>query len=250
MYPILLKIGPITIYSYGVMVALGAGLAAFLIYRRAGEFGLDKDKILDLAVLSLLSGLAGARLLYVALNLPYYSKNPAEAIDLSKGGLIWYGGFFAAVSVLIWYVKRRRLIFWSVVDLFMPYVALAQAFGRIGCFLNGCCYGIEAPRGYPAGVIFPGDMILRQPTQIYSSLALLSIFVILRVWQSRRRFGGEIFLGYCALYALKRFLVEFLRGDNPRIAAGFTMSQVISIVVFALSVSILAYKASRWRKNT
>jgi len=232
MHPILLKSGPLTIYSYGAFVALGFAVAAVLIYRRAASFGIDKDNISDLLVLMLVTGIVGARLLYVLLNFGYYQSNPSELINLSKGGLVWYGGFFAAIVSSIVYIKRKSMGFWNTMDLITPYVALAQAFGRVGCFFNGCCYGIK-----------------NIPIQLYSSLLLVIIFVLLVTWQDRRRFSGEIALGYCTLYSLKRFGVEFLRGDNPRIFLGLTMSQIISLVVIIVAVLIFIKKASKWKES-
>lgn len=247
MHPVLLKLGPFTVYSYGLMVALGFALATFLACRRARLFGLDKDRVIDLAVFVLLGGIAGARVLYVLLNLSYYRVNMFEALDLTKGGLVWYGGFLSALLVLVWYIKANRIKFWTVVDLLAPYIALGEAFGRIGCFLNGCCYGFEVPPGSPLGIVFPGESAARYPTQIYSAIVLLLIFVILRLWQDRRHFAGEIFLGYCILYSAKRFSIEFLRGDNPRIILGLTISQVISVVVFALAAALFIQKMIRWK---
>ena len=251
MHPVLAKFGPLTVYSYGAMVAFGFGLAALLIYKRAPRFGLDKDRMLDAAVIILIAGIIGARLLYVFLNINYYAAYPLELFNLSKGGLVWYGGFLTAFITLIWYAKRKRLNFWNVADLIAPYIALAQGFGRIGCFLNGCCYGIEVPPNFPLCVVFPGERIARIPTELYSSLALFIIFLILLAWQERRRFAGEIFLGYLLLYSVKRFLIEFLRGDNPRFFYGLTLSQVISIAVFFTAAAILAKKVIEWkRKNS
>jgi len=116
-------------------------------------------------------------------------------------------------------------------------------------FLNGCCYGVAAPAGYPLAVIFPGEGIARQPTQAYSSLSLILIFIILRLWQDRRHFAGEIFLGYCMLYSLKRFLLESLRGDNPVILSGLTISQGLSVVVFIIAITVFALKAAKWKKS-
>jgi len=147
------------------------------------------------------------------------------------------------------YIKKNGLGFWTVADLMAPYAALAQAFGRIGCLLNGCCYGREAPCGYAFGIMFPNESAVRYPAEIYSSIALILIFIVLRVWQDRRHFAGEIFLGYCIMYSLKRFLLEFLRGDNPRIISVFTISQVISVVVFAAGISIFAIKMTAWKKK-
>ncbi len=249
MHPILMKFAAFNIYSYGAMIAIGFATATLCIYMRAGKAGLDKQKMLDLVVLILISGVIGARILYVALNAGRYAANPLEVFDLSKGGLIWYGGFFLALSAMAIFIARNRLNFWAVGDMISPYVALAQAFGRIGCFLNGCCYGAEAPAAFRMAVIFPGEECYRIPAQLYSAAALLLIFLILRYWQDRRHFGGEIFLGYCILYSYKRIMIEFLRGDNPRVVFGMTFSQAVSAVVLAVSITLLTHKANEWKKK-
>lgn len=249
MHPILVRLGPFTIYSYGVMVALGFGLATLLIYARASKFHLDKDKIIDLAIIVLIAGVIGARAAYILLNMGYYLANPIEIIDLSRGGLVWYGGFLAGLFTLIFYIRKKGLDFWNVTDLFAPYIALAQGFGRIGCFLNGCCYGIPVPAGRIFSVTFPYDNVSRHPVEIYSMLSLFLIFALLRLWQDKRRFAGEIFLGYCALYSSKRFLIEFLRGDNPKILFGLTISQLVSIVVFLTAAAIFLKKTAQWKKR-
>jgi phosphatidylglycerol:prolipoprotein diacylglycerol transferase len=220
------------------MIAFGFVISTFLIYRRAGEFGIDKNKIVDAAISALIGGIVGARLFYVALGWRYYASNPAEIFNLSRGGLIWYGGFFAGLIALVWWARKTKISFLNLADLIIPYVALTQGLGRIGCFLNGCCYGIESSPGFPMGVIYPEDTVLRHPTQIYSSLALLSIFIILRIRQDTRRFAGEIFLGYCIMYSIKRFIIEFLRGDNPKMLFNLTLSQYISMIVFSISLAL------------
>ncbi|MDD5137184.1 MAG: prolipoprotein diacylglyceryl transferase, partial [Candidatus Omnitrophica bacterium] len=189
------------------------------------------------------------RLLYVALNASFYLANPVEIVLLSKGGLIWYGGFILALAVVIIYVYLNNLDLWSVIDLIVPYVALAQAFGRIGCFLNGCCYGLKVAPDFPFAVTFPCEADARLPAQLISAGILFLIFIVLIKWQDRRRFGGEIFFAYCILYSLKRFIMEFLRGDNPRILAGLTMSQLISIFIFIAALMLFLYKRRLWKKN-
>jgi phosphatidylglycerol---prolipoprotein diacylglyceryl transferase len=235
MHPILAKIGPFNIYSYGVMVALGFGLASFLIYRSAARFNLNRERVLDLALLILLSGIIGARLLYVLLNIRYYAINLLEIPDISKGGLVLYGGFLSSILTAVWYIKKNKVDFWLVADLFSPYIALAQSFGRIGCFLNGCCYGIASSHGH------------QYPVQIYASIALFLIFLILLTWQGMPHFKGAIFLGYCLLYSSKRFIIEFFRGDNPRIIMGLTMSQALSISIFIISIILFVRKGIEWK---
>jgi len=248
MHPILIRLGPLTIFSYGVMVALGFGLATFLICINAKKHNLNKNSVIDLFILMLLSGLIGARLFYVLLNIDYYLTNPIEVLNLSRGGLIWYGGFLSGLATAAWYIRRKRIDFWIAADFAIPYIALAQSLGRIGCFLNGCCFGIEASSDFQFGVVFPGSPVLRHPTQIYSSLALLILFIVLRIWQDLPHFKGEIFLGYCVLYSLERFFMEFLRADNPRIISGLTFSQIISAIIFILALTVFVNKDIGWRR--
>ena len=249
MHPILLKFGSFTVYSYGVMVAIGFALSTFFIYRRAPKFNIDKDRAVDITIVVLISGILGARLLYVLLNISFYIANPLEIIMLSKGGLVWYGCFITALLAMIIYIRIARLDFWSVVDLIAPYAALGQAFGRIGCFLNGCCYGMKVSSDFPLAVTFPCDSDPRFPSQLVSSGLLFIIFVILIIWQNRRRFIGEIALAYCILYSFKRFVMEFLRADNPKILLGLTISQIISVVIFVVTLAIFTLKAKQCKKR-
>jgi len=247
MHPILLKIGPLTVYSYGVMVALGFGLAAYLAARRAASFGMRSEDVLDLVIYLVIGGIAGARLLYVALNAGYFARHPGEVCSITQGGLAFHGGLAADIAVAVFYARARKIPFWNIADLLAPYLALGQAIGRIGCFLNGCCYGIEARR-LPWGVAFPGSGVPRHPTQLYASFILLLLFLVLRERQDRRRFGGEVFIAYCGLYAFQRFFVEFLRGDTPRILFGMNLPQVLSLGMFAVSVLLYRWLSSRWKR--
>jgi phosphatidylglycerol---prolipoprotein diacylglyceryl transferase len=250
MHPVLCKLGPLSIYSYGVMVALGFAIATLIMYRRAPKFGLDANLIVDYIMLVLVTGIAGGRLLYVLLNLRYYLANPLEIPNLSKGGLVWYGGFILALIASLWFVRARKLDFWAASDLVAPYIALAQALGRLGCFMNGCCYGKAVPAGSLFAVMFPHESVPRCPTQLYSAAALFAIFAVLRLWQDARRFTGEIFLGYCILYSGKRFFMEFLRGDNPAVMLGLTMSQVISVIMFAAAAALFITRWKQWKIKT
>ena len=249
MHPILAKIGPLYIYSYGLMVAIGFAVATLLAYSKASEFGINKDKIIDFGIVILLGGIVGARALYVVLNLQYYIKNPLEILNLTRGGLVWYGAFLSGLIAGAWFVRKNKIDFWMMGDLFAPYMALAQAFGRIGCLLNGCCYGSVAPSG-SLSVIFPNESVPRHPTQIYSSLVLLLIFIVLRLWQKKSHFKGQIFLGYLILYSAARFSLEFLRGDNPKDCFGFTISQIISIAIFIICVTIFVQRLFKWKNSS
>lgn len=250
MHPILAKIGPLYIYSYGLMVAIGFAVATLLAYRHAGEFGIDKDKIIDFGIVILLGGIVGARALYVVLNLQYYIRNPLEILNLTRGGLVWYGAFLSGLIAGTLFVRKNKINFWAMGDLFAPYIALAQAFGRIGCLLNGCCYGSQAPRGFLLSVVFPNESVLRHPTQIYSAITLLLIFIVLRFCQKKIHFKGQIFLGYLIFYSMTRFGLEFLRGDNPKDYFGFTISQMISVAIFVISLIVFTQRLSKWKSSS
>jgi len=120
MHPILTKIGPVYVYSYGLMVAVGFAVATLLAYRHAGEYGLDRDKIIDFGIMSLIGGVVGGRALYVALNLRYYIANPLEIVNLTKGGLVWYGAFICGLLIAIWFVRKNKIDFWNASDLYAP----------------------------------------------------------------------------------------------------------------------------------
>lgn len=250
MHPIIAKIGPLYIYSYGLMIALGFAVAILLSYREAQHFKINKDKIVDFGIVILLGGLIGARLFFVLMNIKYYIANPLEIVNLSKGGLVWYGGFLTGILVGIIFVKKNNINFWDGADLLAPFIALAQSIGRIGCFLNGCCYGSIVNKGYVLGVTFPHETVLRHPAQFYESLTLLILFLVLRYWQRHRHFKGEIFLGYAMLYSLSRFVLEFFRGDNPKIFAGLTIAQLVSIGILAACAIVLIFKLLSWKKKS
>jgi phosphatidylglycerol:prolipoprotein diacylglycerol transferase len=139
----------------------------------------------------------------------------------------------------------------QALDLAAPYIALAQALGRIGCFLNGCCYGAEAPEHFSLALYSAYDGCMRHPAQLYSAAMLLAIFVILRVWHELRRFKGEVFLGYCMLYSAKRFAVDFLRGDMPKVFLDLTAAQLISAALFLAAAAIFVYRHMTliWKKS-
>jgi len=187
------------------------------------------------------SGIIGSRLFYVLENLSYYLENPLEAIMLQHGGLSWYGGIFLGCAATVLYIRKKQLPLYKTLDLVMPFVALGQSIGRIGCFLNGCCYG--KPSVF--GLYFPVLDAQLIPTQVYSSLAALAIFTVLRILQDKPHKKGEILFIYFALYSFKRLLIEFWRADNPVMAFGLTLFQMISIVVFIISV----WKIYLIRKN-
>jgi len=239
MYPELFKIGPLTIHTYGVLVATGFLLGLGLAVRQAKKEGIPPNKIVDLGFYILLSALIGSRLFYVMINAGYYIKNPLDIFKVWEGGLVFYGGLVLTVLTVLWYVKKNALSIWSTADLFAPSLAIGHAIGRIGCFCAGCCYGKPA-EGLPWAVSFTDPQTLAlvgiplHPTQIYESLGELTIFLVLITLRRHKSFNGQLFVTYVMLYSVLRFIVEFFRGDIARgfITHQLSFSQGVSILMF------------------
>lgn len=246
MYPTLFTIGPFTVHSWGAFLALGFVVTLIFLRARAKKEGLSPDLISDLAFLVLLSGIVGARIFYILTSLSYYIEHPLEVFMVQRGGLVFYGGFISGALVGVAFVRIKKLPLLKMLDLFAPYVALGQAFGRIGCFLNGCCFGKKTEAFW--GIHFPHEEIARHPTQLYSAGKMLIIFGLLLFLRRRKRYDGELFLYYIIFYSAARFAVEFLRADTLHLILGFTIAQLISIPVFFISLS--AYIANSKRCKT
>jgi phosphatidylglycerol:prolipoprotein diacylglycerol transferase len=161
-------------------------------------------------------------------------------IKFWNGGMAYYGGFLAAVPVGLWYARRKQLGVWRIADLTSPFIALGLFFGRLGCFLNGCCFG--APTTLPWGVDFPHDRrdLLLHPTQLYESLGALAVFAALYfVIRPRKRFHGEVFAWLLVLYGALRFVLEFWRADDRGGFAGLSTSQWLGIPLVVWGVVLL-----------
>ncbi|MBT9131592.1 prolipoprotein diacylglyceryl transferase [candidate division NPL-UPA2 bacterium Unc8] len=218
MYPVIFRLGPLTVHSYGVMLAIAFLIGLFLSIRRAKAENIAPSIVVNLSVIILISGLIGARIFFILINLEYFLSHPSEIIMLHRGGLAFFGGLALASLSGFLYLRKVGPNPWKIVDLIIPYVVLGESIVRIGCFLNGCCYG--TPTDLPWAVSFPplsaayahfGSTPLH-PAQLYQAAANFVIFLLLL--RSRRRYDGEIFLIYLLLYALSRFFIGFLRGGG------------------------------------
>ncbi len=251
MYPILFKIGPITLFTYGFMIAVAFVIAIIFVFREAHREGINTEKFADLGFFIIISGIIGSRILYILINWPEYLKHPLSIFKVWEGGLVFYGGILGAMITSVFLLKRYKLPFWEMMDIFAPAVVLAQAIGRIGCFMAGCCYGIST--NIPWAVKFnnyntlaPRNIFIH-PTQLYHSFANIIIFLILiYILRKRRHFKGQIFSLYICLYSVGRLLVEFFRGDSWKYFFGFmNLTQGISIIIFLCGLYIYF-----WRKTT
>jgi phosphatidylglycerol---prolipoprotein diacylglyceryl transferase len=247
LHPILFNLGSFRLPTYGTLLVLAILGAIYTIVRLGRRAGLDTSLLLDFSTWLLVVALLGAKVLMILTDWSYYRENPSEILSRSTflAGGVFYGGFLAAVFFAVWYIRVHHLPFWKVVDVYAPAIALGQSIGRLGCFAGGCDYGKSTTLSW--GVIFTSSYaheisgvplgIRLHPTQVYESLATLVIFGTL-LWRFRGKHrDGEIFLLYMGLYAVARFLLEFLRGDEDR---GFVFNHLLSTSQFIAILTLAA----------
>lgn len=241
MLPVLLTIGPVKIYSYGFCLAIGLLAATYVIWKKAKEANFEDEEVFDAIFGVSLFGLVGARSYYVMTHWSSFKFNLGKWFLVTRyPGLAFYGALFGGILGFFYVARKRKWPFWPVADLSVLGLAIAQVMGRIGCFLNGCCGGVETDS--ILGVRFPGSLRRRHPTQLYEAFALLIIFFILnRVYKRYRFFSwykgkkneappGLTFNLYLIFYGLTRFMIEFLREDVVYWKGG-NLSQMISLLV-------------------
>jgi len=251
MHPILFQYKFLAVYSYGAMLAVAFLFGISLASRRARKRGLEPHLMVDLCLFILISSVIGARSLYVVQNWDYYQFHLFEILMVQRGGLVFYGGLVLGALGGFLFVRWKKWRFWQVADILAPSIALGQVFGRIGCFLNGCCFGtltdlpwgVQFPEKSPASLEF-GPLHLIHPTQLYSSLMNFFLFLFLLWIDRKRKFDGQTFLFYIFFYGIIRFSIEFLRGDNPSMFLFLTLSQLISLLMVGGAL-YLFYRFSR-----
>lgn len=249
MHPTIFSFGPIQFHSYGLLVAIGVFFAVAFLRLHSPKIRVNPDTVVDLALVTLVAGFVGARIFYVIEFWDYFQSSLVDVFKIWQGGIVIYGGLIGGFIGFSIFIFLKKLPFISLLDLFMPALALAQGFGRIGCFLNGCCYG--AKTSLPIGVKFPFLEYHVHPTQIYESLFCFALFFLLfAFWRRREKIGtGAVTLFYFILYALGRFDIEFFRGDNAKAWLQLTIAQVISIFVIILSLIVFLIATSYGRKK-
>ena len=250
MYPRLLELGPITVYTYGVLLAAAYLLGLQLARVRAQARGLDGNRVLDLGIYIIIAALVGAKLLLVITDFDQFKASPTDLLSIARSGGVFYGGLITAIAVAFWYIHRHGLPFWTTCDAFAPAIALGHVTGRLGCFAAGCCYG--KPTNVPWAVIFTNPAaaanvgtplgVPLHPTQLYESGAELLILIFLLATEKRgRRFPGRTFWLYMILYAASRYIIEFYRGDPRGVIFGISTSQFISLLLAPLAIAMLIY---------
>jgi phosphatidylglycerol:prolipoprotein diacylglycerol transferase len=241
MYPDILKIGPFTLHSFGLMAMLGFLIPTLIMRREFRRIGIDPEMSSNIAVAAIIGGFIGARLYYIIEHWQEFLQEPKVFI-FSGAGLVWYGGLFGGALAVIWAIRHYHLPFWKTADIIAPQLLLGQAFGRMGCFLAADGdYGppSEVPwaMAFPKGVV-PTDVPVH-PTPLYDIFFLLTFFFIL--WKLRHRpfVPGTMFGLYFIAVGIGRFITEFWR-VTPKIAFGWmSLAQMISVAMIILGVFII-----------
>lgn len=254
----IIRLGSAEISSYALMFSLGACLGFWLTYKEIERKRMDGAAVLTLTVLAFVGGLIGARGLSWVMNRRIYGELPLSSMFAiwDSGGMSMYGGLMLAGGVGLWYMRRKGLPAWDVADTLVYAWVPFILFVRIGCFLNGCCYGraTTSPFGIVAGGS-PNNVnfgIPSHPTQLYAAAAAFMMFVLLRWLRPRRRFEGQLAVAFLGLYATFRFFHELLRGD-PRLALGIgnlgalTVNQLASLALVAFAIVATVVLARRER---
>ncbi|HUI08487.1 MAG TPA: prolipoprotein diacylglyceryl transferase [Verrucomicrobiae bacterium] len=240
MHPDFIRIGSLDIRTYGVFVALGFLVGLWVAARRAPSEGIKPERVTDLGVWLVVSGMVGGKLFHIIFFWNEFIAGwRAEGLRSLREGFVFYGGFIVATLTAVGYARMKRLPLAKLADVLAPSIALGHAFGRLGCFFNGCCYG--KPCSLPWAVTFPPPHVMAgipvHPTELYEVLGNLAIFTGLTAIYRRKWFDGQIWWLYVLSYGVLRFVVEFFRGDYETYYFGvFTIAHFFAgaMVVLAL----------------
>ena len=251
MHPIAFNFGSLPVRWYGVMMACAFLAGLWTATRRARLVNVHGDIIADVTLWLMSGGIIGARIAYVT---TYWKQEFAdqpfrEFFMIQHGGLVYYGGLIGAALAGIIYLAWKKLPVWKIADILAPSIALGSVFGRIGCLLNGCCYGRACD--LPWAIHFPADHETHgvgvHPTEIYDALLNLILYVFLAWLFRRKKFDGQIFATYLIVYAIFRSIAEYFRGDYPtdHVHAGLTSAQLVSVPIFVTGIVLALFLSRR-----
>jgi phosphatidylglycerol:prolipoprotein diacylglycerol transferase len=241
-HPQLIHIGHFFLPTYGFLVSLGVLLGLWISVRNSEKQGIDGEKAWNFGILVVLSGIVGAKVLYIINDWGSYAAHPKDIFSIStlQAGGVFSGGLVAALVAAAWYIRRNRLPALATCDAFAPGLALGHAIGRLGCFSAGCCWG--KPTNAWWGVTFTNPLANElvgtplghplQPTQLFEAAVELANFLFLTWLFARKRFDGQVFAAYLVLYGVARYLLEYLRDDPGRgsvFGGAMSGTQLISI---------------------
>jgi phosphatidylglycerol:prolipoprotein diacylglycerol transferase len=253
MHPILFEIGPIKIFTYGFLLAVAFLSAIFVAGREAKRLGIPPGRFFDLCFYLILAALVGSRLLYVFLELPTFMAHPLKIFALWEGGLVFHGGVILALLVAFYYIRRHSMPWRPTLDALAVGMPLGQFFGRLGCFMAGCCYG--RPTEVPWAVTFTNPSTLCpyrvpvHPAQLYEAFLALGVFGFLYWFRTRKRFDGQLILIYFCLAGLVRFVVEFFRSPldyrGPVFFGWMPLTQLMALGLFLVCGGLLLFWSFR-----
>ena len=259
MHPTILKVGSFAIHSYGLLLAVGFLLAIQIFVTRGKRRGVPEDALHTISLVLLILAIVGGRGLFVMTHWSEYAKDLWGIFRLWEGGLMLYGGYILAIVGGIAYVRRTGLSLWKIADAAAPAMALGIGIGRLGCFLNGCCFGL--PTSLPWGVQFPSDSYASytfpgmhiHPSQLYLALAGIGLFLVLLRLDRTPRFDGWLFWTAVAVDAVLRFGIDFTRYYDQTSFLGkvgdlsFNINQILSALLFLTAVVMLRILSRRPR---
>jgi phosphatidylglycerol:prolipoprotein diacylglycerol transferase len=258
MFPVVFRLGPVTVHSYGLLMALGVGLGLWFLYVQSKKQGLDAVRVADAGFYTILVSLLGAKLVLLVKDFSFYTRYPGELLSLARSGGVFQGGLAFGIVFALWFFRKRRLPTWKIADIVGPALALGHGFGRIGCFLAGCCYGrvCEVPLGVTYRSDYAHDLTgiplgeRLYPVQLGEAVLNFLNFTVLFLILRRKRFDGQVFSFYILNYSVIRFLTEYFRGDHPGQSyliqggspwASLSYPQFFSLVAFAAGLVLLVF---------
>lgn len=252
MHPILFELGGITVYSYGFMIALGViGAVTYLFFQGRKDVGLTFDQANSLFLIIFIAAFLGGKVFLFFENASSYAQHPGKL--LAGRGFVFYGSFLFAVPAMLWFFRKHKLNTYKMLDVMAVVTCIVHMFGRMGCFLAGCCYG--KPTEGPLGVIFTDAACQAPlhhplvPTQLLEAGYILIVMLVLLLIKSKfQKFYGQLFLLYLILYAIGRSVLEIFRGD---VARGFIIDSALSHSQFIALLMVIAagFVYNRWSKK-
>ncbi|MBT3648148.1 MAG: prolipoprotein diacylglyceryl transferase [Flavobacteriales bacterium] len=257
MHPKLIELGNFTIFSYGFFLVVAAVLGYFFLSTQARrEYNIDSDKISSLLIWIVAASFVGGKVFFYLENPSQYLDHPARLYTDIGNGFVFYGSLIFSIPITIWFVLRNGWPVWGMLDLIGMTIPIIHTVGRLGCLMVGCCHGV--PTDSILGITFSDPLCQAEPlntplhpTQIYSMVMLLAIFLFLFWKKNRKAFDGQIFLLYVILYSFGRSIIEIFRGDETRgyvIDGILSHSQFISLVLISVVVALYVYRYRVTRK--
>ncbi len=243
----------ITLYSYGLMIAIGIMVSYWFVNRRTKKFGISKDELSIMFIWSIFAGFVGGKLFFFFEDFSKYLENPSLFLNITGGGFVFYGSVLFVIPVIIFWLKKKGIAIRPFLDIVAFVGPIIQAFGRVGCFLAGCCHGkacsnfLGVTFSHPDSLANPKNIPL-YPTQLFDIGINIIILLVLFWIEKRQKFSGQLMLLYLMMYAVGRSINELYRGDEER---GFVLggllshSQFIAICIFAICTVVWF----RWRKR-